>query len=138
MAESNADRISSLETGVVALRHSPAPGLEQAADAARIRASVSCDPLQSPKARRYQITQRDLEILEAQQNGLCAICHEPFTETPAIDHCHETGLVRGLLHARCNLLLGMARDRPDVLLRAAEYLGAVAPNLQQCVGTTAI
>jgi hypothetical protein len=43
MAE-NAHRISSLETGVVALRRSLAPGLEQAADAARIRASVSCDP----------------------------------------------------------------------------------------------
>jgi hypothetical protein len=69
MAKSKADRISSLETRVVALRRSLAPGLEQPADVARIRASVSCDPRQSPKARRYQITQRDLEILEASRTG---------------------------------------------------------------------
>jgi hypothetical protein len=54
------------------------------------------------------------------QGNCCAICQEPFEGTPHIDHCHFTGRARGLL-------LGMAKDRPEVLLRAAEYLGWTAP-----------
>jgi hypothetical protein len=84
-------------------------------------------PLQSARARKYGISQRDLEIMLEASNGLCAICEEPFgDETPCIDHDHVTLRTRGLLLRNCNSLLGMAADRPDVLLRAAEYLTGLA------------
>ena len=58
-----------------------------------------------------------------QQLGLCAVCHDPFgKQNPVVDHDHNTGTVRGLLHRKCNLLLGLAKDSVDRLLFAAEYL----------------
>lgn len=41
------------------------------------------------------------------QNNECAICSKKITEECArIDHCHESGQVRGLLCNQCNLSLG--------------------------------
>lgn len=57
-----------------------------------------------------------------EQNSLCAICLEPFRKTPHIDHNHVTKKFRGLLCRSCNHLLGNARDRVDLLIRAIEYL----------------
>lgn len=64
-------------------------------------------------------------MLEAQGNA-CAICLRGFgtgkREGPYADHCHTQGHVRGLLCQACNLGLGMFRDDPDALRRAADYL----------------
>ena len=63
------------------------------------------------------------------QDGKCAICHNPETRKIhgrvtdlAVDHDHETGVVRGLLCHRCNFILGLAKDKPQTLLDAAAYL----------------
>jgi hypothetical protein len=66
----------------------------------------------------------DYQRLYEAQGGRCAICRETRRTSLAVDHCHKTEAVRGLLCARCNgqLLARGARDRPDVLRRAAEYL----------------
>lgn len=40
----------------------------------------------------------------------------------AVDHCHTTGTVRGLLCYSCNMVIGLSQDRAAVLLNAAEYL----------------
>lgn len=34
----------------------------------------------------------------------CAICRQPFTQKdpPVVDHCHYTGIIRGVLHQTCN------------------------------------
>lgn len=57
------------------------------------------------------------------QRGRCAICDEPMSgRAPMIDHCHETNAVRGLLCQSCNTLLGAAKDQPDRLLAARDYL----------------
>jgi hypothetical protein len=60
------------------------------------------------------------------QKGRCAIC---FSESAggrcgkfAVDHCHKTGRVRGLLCAICNYVLGLLRDDPAAFRRAAAYL----------------
>ncbi|WEF34879.1 endonuclease VII domain-containing protein [Pseudoduganella chitinolytica] len=61
----------------------------------------------------------------AAQGGCCAICKASAAhlgETLAVDHCHASGAVRGLLCAKCNRMLGCANDRPDVLRAGAEYL----------------
>lgn len=39
-----------------------------------------------------------------------------------VDHCHETGQVRGLLCNLCNQALGLFKDSPELLARATAYL----------------
>lgn len=60
------------------------------------------------------------------QGGACAICTKPFggakLSRPHVDHCHQSGVVRGLLCGRCNSMLGFAGDAPSVLASAAGYL----------------
>jgi len=74
----------------------------------------------------YGITSDDfVKMMEAQCN-LCGICQIDFDLMPTkhihLDHCHETGKIRGVLCGRCNAMLGFARDRVDVLYAAVEYL----------------
>jgi hypothetical protein len=64
-------------------------------------------------------------MLEA-QNGKCAICG---TTQPGlrisrfhIDHCHETGKVRGLLCSPCNTGLGQFKHDTTLLKAASDYL----------------
>lgn len=72
----------------------------------------------------YGITLDDVRNMVASQNNLCLICKEPFTdENPyVIDHCHVSMKVRGAVHSSCNQILGMARDRIDILQGAVQYL----------------
>ncbi len=79
--------------------------------------------------KNYGISVKDWNILFAKQNGLCAICSQPETvllneklKRLAIDHCHLTKKVRGLLCAKCNKGLGLFKDRPELLNQAAKYL----------------
>jgi hypothetical protein len=72
----------------------------------------------------YGLSPDDVRGMRARQQNRCPICVEelgPDDET-AIDHCYETGLVRGLLHPMCNTGLGSFRDDPERLRRAADYL----------------
>jgi len=63
--------------------------------------------------------------LTIQQDGCCAICgraEKEMTRQLAIDHCHITGHIRGLLCGNCNFLLGLARDNLYILRDAVSYL----------------
>ena len=75
---------------------------------------------------RYGITVSMYDSLLKAQKKRCALCGKPLplTRPKAIhlDHDHETGEVRGILHARCNMMLGLVRDNPDTLLKAIQYL----------------
>lgn len=71
------------------------------------------------------------------QGGVCAACYKPeeskdkrygTTRNLAVDHCHATGKIRGLLCIRCNLCLGTLKDDRDLLLRLAEYLNCGIQN----------
>lgn len=59
-----------------------------------------------------------------EQAGVCLICRKPplLNKPLHIDHDHETGEFRGLLHALCNRALGFLGDDPQVLESAAQYL----------------
>ncbi|MFJ4093458.1 endonuclease VII domain-containing protein [Kitasatospora sp. NPDC089913] len=72
----------------------------------------------------YGLTSEEYSLLLAAQGGRCAICQETRRGNLAVDHCHTTEAIRGLLCNRCNgqLLARGARDRPEVLRRAADYL----------------
>ena len=63
------------------------------------------------------------------QGGVCAICKQEETTVRAgrvmalpVDHCHETGKIRGLLCNSCNRALGKFKDSVEHLLAAASYL----------------
>jgi hypothetical protein len=72
---------------------------------------------------RYGLTDVEYQEMLEKQNGLCAACNLPFgNRTKAVDHCHETGVVRGIVHRQCNSMMGLASDNPEILERAAAYL----------------
>jgi len=75
--------------------------------------------------RDYGITITQYDTMYEEQQGRCKICgldQERLDRRLCVDHCHVTGKVRGLLCDPCNRLLGQAKDRIHVLLKAAEYL----------------
>lgn len=69
------------------------------------------------------------------QGGACAICRtQPsLRKRFAIDHCHKTGYVRGLLCDGCNRGIGFFKEETSRLQRAIAYLrlfaSPEAPNL---------
>ncbi len=78
------------------------------------------------KLEQHGMTLEDYEIMERNQNGLCAICHKPETHRRnsrlSIDHNHTTNRIRGLLCSRCNKCIGMLEDNIQYLENAIEYL----------------
>lgn len=76
------------------------------------------------------------EMLEL-QDGVCAICGDApdvrdedrrsqgVASRLVVDHCHQTGRVRGLLCAACNKGIGLLQDSVTVVRAALEYLGAL-------------
>ena len=80
----------------------------------------------SLRAKRYGITLEELKGFEEAAGGRCQICGTSEKDAPKgrlhVDHCHETGSVRGLLCQRCNQALGMFSDDTGVLERAITYL----------------
>jgi hypothetical protein len=79
--------------------------------------------------RKYGLTPDEYTAMHQAQNGICALCKKPETSrlrgtlrALAVDHCHRTGVVRGLLCRRCNMMIGMADDDADTFLAAVSYL----------------
>ena len=72
---------------------------------------------------RYGITPLEYYRFFAQQNGVCGACGDPPGEKRlAVDHCHATGDIRGLLCAHCNVALGYLKHDPARTLMATQYL----------------
>jgi len=61
--------------------------------------------------------------LRKQKHG-CAICCKPCTsgKNLAVDHCHKSGVIRGLLCSKCNLGLGLFKDDTILLGNAKKYI----------------
>ena len=73
----------------------------------------------------YGLSQEEYAAMLIAQNGTCKICktHENHLKRKLfVDHCHETGKVRGLLCQYCNTMLGNAKDNVLVLQSAINYL----------------
>ena len=74
---------------------------------------------------RYGITPEQYEEMLEAQGGRCACCG---TDTPGghggfhVDHCHDTGEVRGLLCHGCNTAIGALGDNVDGIWNAMLYL----------------
>jgi hypothetical protein len=79
------------------------------------------------KAQKYGLTIGQWENLGHAQEWKCASCGMEFSsasDDTKIDHCHKTGVVRGLLCHACNVTLGWAKDNPKTLDRLARYIVA--------------
>lgn len=74
------------------------------------------------RCKKYNITLKEYERFLELQDNKCAICLQRFTKTPNIDHCHTSGLVRGLLCARCNMVLGTILDNNAIAGRLSKYI----------------
>lgn len=75
--------------------------------------------------RRYGITLQQFNAIIEAQKVKCALCEESLklgTKSVHVDHCHETGRVRGILCARCNLGIGKFGDTISGLEKAIAYL----------------
>lgn len=75
--------------------------------------------------RTYGIDNADYDRLAAAYNFGCWICRKkpkPGKRRLSVEHDHKTGRVRGLACWSCNKLLAAARDNPETLRDAADYL----------------
>jgi len=91
---------------------------------------MKADPNRQPRKRfqrtlkQYGLTPIEFAAMEKRQSNRCNICGE----TPngdgrlSIDHDHLTGIVRGLLCAKCNAGIGLFRDDKALLYAAISYL----------------
>ena len=78
-------------------------------------------------ARVYKATEEEIQALL--DKGECEICQSK--ERLCIDHCHKSGMVRGILCHDCNVGIGFLKDDTARLRKAIVYLaqGQVTSNL---------
>lgn len=91
-------------------------------DAQRYKTSVR----ESLLEKRYGLSEQEYLALLQSQMGACALCRsvKPGGRWGqfSVDHCHDTGRVRGLLCYNCNLALGMLGDTPASIQKVLEYV----------------
>ena len=83
------------------------------------------------RRRIYGITEEQYNEMLQKQNGVCRFCKkspEDNKQRLAVDHCHDTGKVRGLLCSTCNLGLGYFNDNIALLSEAILYLQEHVPD----------
>lgn len=80
--------------------------------------------------KNFNITEADYAAMLERQNGVCKICKEEETiidgqskklKPLSVDHCHNTGKIRGLLCTKCNLGISYFKHEPYLLRNAALY-----------------
>lgn len=79
--------------------------------------------------KNYGLSQEDHQAMHDAHDGRCSVCGQAETLTIrgkkvslAVDHCHASGHIRGLLCSQCNRGLGLFLDNPERLRAAADYL----------------
>jgi hypothetical protein len=73
----------------------------------------------------YGITIEQYDDMYIEQGGCCAICGKHQLEQQrrlAVDHCHITMIVRGLLCDRCNTAIGLFKEDRNTIINALDYL----------------
>lgn len=104
--------------------------LWSAKDRAKVRAPAPPRLREPKKPRERRATYSNFDRVEGfaalltAQGGACALCRAITDYRLLVDHCHATGVVRGLLCRRCNAGLGFFLDSPEVLRAAAAYVAS--------------
>ena len=74
----------------------------------------------------FGLTKEEYMKMLDEQDGVCGICHQRERSIRfkylAVDHCHITGKIRGLLCHRCNKGLGHFADSIELFQNAISYL----------------
>lgn len=88
--------------------------------------------------RTFGISLEQYQKMFVTQGGVCACCNKPEHEKRsgktrwlAVDHCHTTGEIRGLLCGSCNRGIGKFGDDPNLLEQAAGYLRGHAEKMKK-------
>lgn len=74
---------------------------------------------------KYGITSAEWDKMFAAQGSRCATCGSDQPKSDRgwqTDHCHATGVVRGILCRPCNKALGLLKDNTSTLSNAISYL----------------
>jgi hypothetical protein len=98
--------------------------------AAKNRDRATLASRKSGLKREFGITIEQYDAMHAAQNGLCKICGQPEcfvnrsgkVQRLAVDHCHKTGINRGLLCAKCNHAIERIENISDWCAKARAYL----------------
>lgn len=75
------------------------------------------------RLQRYKISPEQYEKMLSDQKFMCKLCGSgPSKKRPlAIDHHHDSGIVRGLLCYSCNRAIAIL-DNPKLLEKAIQYI----------------
>lgn len=112
------------------LRQDPQPNRD------RVRKWIADNPTKFREGqlmRNFGLTVAQYQAMWSAQGGLCKSCkiemldHGQKRNSVAIDHCHNSGIVRGLLCSHCNKGIGHFDDDPAKLRAAADYLDGCNP-----------
>lgn len=77
--------------------------------------------------RLYGIDESVYNAMLIKQGSKCAICRlSSGRRRLDVDHCHATGVVRGLLCHKCNTAIGKFKDDPAILTAAIAYLNGAS------------
>jgi hypothetical protein len=68
----------------------------------------------------YRVYKLSIEEYSEMASSGCNICHTDVDLV--VDHCHYTGVVRGILCRQCNSGIGLLKDNSEILARAYAYL----------------
>jgi recombination endonuclease VII len=88
--------------------------------------------------RLYGMSLEDYAVKLGRQGGVCAGCKRKFKKSLCVDHCHTTGLLRGLLCKNCNIGIGYLGDNPYVMRNLAGYVEAWWQRHMKLLGLTAL
>src|SRR5262245_29670820 len=74
--------------------------------------------------RRYGLSEAEFHALLREQGNSCLICKMQFSteRLAAVDHCHTSGKVRGILCRQCNTAIALLGEHRNRFERAIEYL----------------
>lgn len=75
--------------------------------------------------RKYNLSLEEFHEKLENQKYCCALCGKTQEDEGSflcVDHNHDTGKVRDLLCRVCNRALGLFKDNPELLRKAAEYI----------------
>lgn len=75
----------------------------------------------------YKLSAENYRLMLENQNHLCAICDK--RKATDVDHCHTTGIVRGILCGPCNKAIGLLGDTSHDLQKVVDYLDGKKQSL---------
>jgi hypothetical protein len=81
--------------------------------------------------RNYKLSYQEVHTMLMQQGFKCKCCSKEIdmptdaadrSEAALVDHCHDTGKVRGIICGRCNTGIGQLGDNLEGVMKAVRYL----------------